>query len=104
MMDIEKMAAQRMEEKGPEGKLSGNDVKALMARAYHDGKVDTTEAKQLNNVRDRYKDQMDSSARMIFDEFSVAWIQDTQDQIRESERENHSWKRTDKDGVAPWSR
>ena len=82
------MAAKRMEDKGPAGKLNGGDVKALLARAYHDGKVDAQEAKQLNTVQDRYKDQMDSSAKSIFAEFSHAWIQDTQDQIRESQREN----------------
>ena len=88
MMDIEKMAASRLKEKGPEGKLSGNDVKALLARAYHDGKVDSSEVKQLNQVRDRYQDKMDTSARSIFDEFSVAWMQDTRDQIQEAQKEN----------------
>ena len=88
MMDIERMAAKRLEDKGPAGKLDGGDVKALLAGAYHDGKVDKTEAKQLNFVRNHYKDQMDSSARSIFDEFSVAWMQDTRDQIQESEREH----------------
>lgn len=88
MMDIEKMAAQRLEEKGPSGKLNGGDVKALLARAYHDGKVDAQEAKQLNAVRDRYRDKMETGAKSIFDEFSVAWLQDTRDQLSEAEREN----------------
>ena len=88
MMDIEKMAASRLQAKGPEGKLSGNDVKALLARAYHDGKVDSSEVKQLNQVRDRYQDKMDTSARSIFDEFSVAWMQDTRDQIQQAAKEN----------------
>ena len=88
MMDIEKMAASRLQEKGPEGKLSGNDVKALLARAYHDGKVDASEVKQLNQVRDRYQDKMDHSARNIFNEFSAAWIQDTREQLQEAERQN----------------
>ena len=88
MMDIEKMAANRLQEKGPEGKLSGTDVKALLARAYHDGKVDASEVQQLNQVRDRYQDRMDHSARNIFNEFSSAWMQDTRDQIQEAERHN----------------
>ena len=81
------MAANRLQEKGPEGKLSGTDVKALLARAYHDGKVDASEVQQLNQVRDRYQDRMDR-ARNIFNEFSSAWMQDTRDQIQEAERHN----------------
>ena len=87
LMDIRRMAASRLQEKGPSGKLSGQDVKALLARAYQDGGMTNKKAADLDFVQNHYKDQMDTSASSLFHDFSSAMIADTQDQIREQEKE-----------------
>lgn len=83
LMDIQDMAKARLDAKGAGGKLSTNDVQALMARAYHKGHVTKKDCEDLNQVKKDYKDRMEPDAYAALDAFTSTWLAASAAQIAE---------------------
>lgn len=73
-MSITAMAHARLKAKGPAGELSMSDVRALLARAYHDGSVSSVDYKALEAVEAEYASRMDPDALSALKAFTAKWL------------------------------